>query len=267
MEKKEKIKECFVAFIDVLGFKEMIEQDNGTGQYLEIIKTAIHKGTKQLQERKQQDTNPYKFWFDEFTVKSFSDCFCFSVPLAFEKGEKDYKQNFVAFYVWIKVFYNELLSQGFLCRGGITQGWHYAGEDIIFSKGLVDAYLIESKKANYPIIMISDDLLNRLRERLFSSEKYYPYMFAHDIAGRNFLHPFNYSIVEEIFFSSKHEKDLSYDIKVRNILLKEYIKILNKKISRNNDKDAIDKCQWLKEFILYVLEGKYDDKFLTGIKV
>ena len=45
-------------------------------------------------------------------------------------------------------------DQGFLCRGGISQVWHYSDDDIIFSKALIDAYLIESKQATHPIIMI-----------------------------------------------------------------------------------------------------------------
>jgi hypothetical protein len=94
--------------------------DKGQGDYLNVIKTAINKGTEMLFARKKEVGNPYAFWFNEFRVKSFSDCFCFSVPLKFENGEKDYKQNFVSFYVWLKVFYNELLSRGFLCRGGIA---------------------------------------------------------------------------------------------------------------------------------------------------
>lgn len=264
---EDKIKECFVAFVDVLGFTDMIEQDNGTGKYLEIVKNAIHKGTKQLQERKEGSRdNPYKFWFDEFKVKSFSDCFCFSIPLEFERREKDYKQNLVAFYVWLKVFYNELLNQGFLCRGGITQGWHYAGEDIIFSKALVDAYLIESKKANHPIIMISDDLLKEIKSRGFSNERYFQYMFAHDNAGRNFLHPFNYSIVDEMFFANKYEEDLEKDKEDRGLLINQYLGILNEKIKLNKGKKAVDKYQWLKEFALYTLQDDYDDKFSAGIK-
>jgi hypothetical protein len=35
------IKECFVAFIDILGFSQMVENDKGTGEQLKIIKCAI----------------------------------------------------------------------------------------------------------------------------------------------------------------------------------------------------------------------------------
>ena len=265
MDNNNKIKECFVAFIDVLGFKDIIEQDNGNGKYLEFIKQAIEKGTAQLKDRQKDSSHPYSYWYDEFKVKSFSDCFCFSIPLEFKNGEKDYKQNFVAFYTWIKVFYNELLNQGFLCRGGISQGWHYSDENIIFSKALIDSYAIESKQATHPMIMIDPKLISQIKQRDFTHHEYYEYMFVHDNAGRNFLHPFNYSIVEEMFFDGKTINNLTNSIEERNILLEKYITILDEKISLHKGKVQVDKYQWLKEFALYTIKNNYSDKFKHGL--
>jgi hypothetical protein len=264
-KEKNKIKECFVAFIDVLGFKDMIEEDNGSGKYLEIVKNAVEKGTRLLKQRQEDSNHSYRFWYEEFKVKSFSDCFCFSIPLEFNNGEKDYKQNLVAFYGWIKVFYNELLNQGFLCRGGISQGWHYSDDDIIFSKALIDAYLIESKRATHPIIMIDEKLRIEIKNKYFEQEEYYPFMFAHDNAGRNFLHPFNYSVVDEMFFSHKTSQSIDSDIKVRNELLEKYLVTLDNKIKSNAGKVQVDKYQWLKEFILYTLKNEHKDKFKSGL--
>lgn len=146
------IKECFVAFIDILGFKEMIKDDNGTGKSLSLIIKATQNGTNELFNRKQQANHPYKYWYSEFKVQSFSDCFCFSIPLEFTGGEKDYKQNFVSFYGWLSVFFTELQAEGILCRGGISQGWHYSEKSIIFSQALIDAYETESKRALHPIV-------------------------------------------------------------------------------------------------------------------
>ena len=92
-------------------------------------------------------------------------------------------------------------------------------------------------------------------------------MFSHDNAGRNFLNPFNYSIVEEIYFSNKYEEDLGNDKLYRDELLKQYIKMLNEKIELANGKSFVDKYQWLKEFAYYTLENKYNDKFGSGLSV
>lgn len=261
-----KPKECFVAFIDILGFSDMIEKDNGSGLYLKEVKNALEKGNRLLKEKQSESGHNFSFWFDEFKVKSFSDCFCFSIPLEFDRGEKDYKQNFLAFYVWIHVFYNELLNLGFLCRGGISQGWHYSDEDIIFSKALVSAYKVESKYATYPIIMIDQLLMNNLNHRFTTEENYFNYMFAHDNAGRNFLHPFNYSIVDELFFGDKSVSTLSNHIDIRNILLTQYDEIINQKIEENKGNMHVEKYQWLKEFLQFTRDNQYRDKFFTGLE-
>lgn len=113
--------------------------------------------------------------------------------------------------------------------------------------------------------MIDDNLLLNLKERDFLSEPYYKYMFAHDNAGRNFLHPFNYSIVDEMFFGFREKEQLQKDINERAVLMGTYLKILDEKIKANNGKDATDKYQWLKEFVLFTLKAKYNDKFFPGL--
>lgn len=259
-----KMKESFVAFIDILGFSQMIAQDGGSGEKLAIIKDAISTATKFLEDRKQIPNHPYAFWYKEFEVKSFSDCFCFSIPLEFEDGEKDYKQNFVSFYVWIKVFCNTLLSKGFLCRGGITQGWHYYDDKIIFSQALVEAYELESKKANHPLILIHPKLIEELLRRDIDQRIYYKYMFVHDTTGKSFLHPFNYSIVDELFFGPREEMDDKL-LRERKDMVKMFLGIISENIDKHIGSSAVDKWQWMKEFAHYTIDGKYKDRFGEGL--
>jgi hypothetical protein len=257
------IKECFVAFIDILGFSQMIENDKGTGEQLKVIKSAIGEASNFMDERKKAQDHPYAFWYKNFQVKSFSDCFCFSIPLEFDQGEKDYKQNFVSFYVWLEVFCNTLLKNGFLCRGGITQGWHYYDDRIIFSKALVDAYLLESKQANHPMIMLHQQLIDNLAERSFPEQGYYEYMFVHDRGGRTFLHPFNYSIVDELFFGFGQVL-LPKFIEERAELVQFFLAIIEDNISNLTGNPAVEKWQWLKELSHYTISPKSVEKFDTG---
>ncbi|GAA4466907.1 hypothetical protein GCM10023093_21800 [Nemorincola caseinilytica] len=259
-----KTKESFVAFVDILGFSQMIVEDGGKGETLKVVKDAIASATKLLEERKAIHNHPYAFWYKEFQVKSFSDCFCFSIPLEFDNGEKDYKQNFVAFYVWIQAFCNTLLKAGFLCRGGITQGWHYSDDKIIFSKALVDAYLLESKKANHPLILIHQDLIDNLVQKGFGEQHYYQYMFVHDTTGRSFLHPFNYSIVDELFFGFVEQVNGKL-IEERSELIEVFLSIIERNIEKLIGRSEVDKWQWLKEFSHYTLSGQYYDRFSPGL--
>jgi hypothetical protein len=258
------IKECFVAFIDILGFSQMVENDKGTGEQLKIIKCAIAEASKFLEERKQLPNHPYAFWYKEFQVKSFSDCFCFSIPLEFNQGAKDYKQNFVSFYVWLEVFCNTLLKNGFLCRGGISQGWHYYDDRIIFSKALVDAYLLESKQANHPMIMLHQHLIDELTGNYFLKQKYYEYMFMHDHAGRTFLNPFNYSIVDELFFGFNKKEVLPKLMKERTELVQFFLPTIEENISMLAGNPAVEKWQWMEEFAHYTLSLQSSYKFNPG---
>lgn len=260
-----KTKECFVAFIDVLGFSQLIAEDGGTGKKLQVIKDAIDHATIDLKARKMLSNHKYAFWYREFQVKSFSDCFCFSIPLEFDDGEKDYKQNFVSFYIWIEVFCNTLLKHGFLCRGGITQGWHYHDDQIIFSQALVDAYILESKKATHPMIMIHENLIRNLVERNFRGQPYYEYMFAHDNAGKSFLHPFNYSIVDELFFGFYTKEVKKKFLLERKALVEMFLQIIDKKISSLIGNSSVEKWQWMRDFSYHTLRDQYSDKFYKGL--
>lgn len=265
-DQEYKTKESFVAFIDVLGFSQMIYEDGGLGSKLKVIKDAIAEATHHLEQRKLMPDHPYAYWYKEFQVKSFSDCFCFSIPLEFDKGEKDYKQNFISFYVWIEVFCNTLLKNGFLCRGGITQGWHYYDDTIIFSQALVDAYLLESGKANHPLILIHPDLIKNLIAKDICQQNYYPYLFVHDTTGKSFLHPFNYSIVDELYFGSYEEVN-SKLLSERKELIEMFLTIINKNINDLIGNSAVDKWQWIKEFSHYTLTGQYADRFRPGLYI
>jgi hypothetical protein len=257
----------FVAFIDILGFRELIKKDNGTGTSLAIIKDAVELATNQLKSRQKDKDSEHHFWFDAFKVKSFSDCFCFSVPLEFEKGEKDYKQNLLSFCVWIEVFYNTLLGKGFLCRGGITQGWHYVDDDLIFSQAQVEAFELESTKATHPIIMIHPNLLKEIRDRHFVDEPYYSYMFAHDQSGRNFLNPFNYGIIDQLFFGPETQEAEANAKRATKILMQFQEIVIEDKMREFSGNVFIDKYQWLKEFMAFVLRGSYSDKFTNGLRL
>jgi hypothetical protein len=261
MTTQPQIKESFVAFIDILGFKELIAADNGSGSSLSLVQEAIELATSELRHRQNDNTGRYHFWFQEFRVKSFSDCFCFSVPLEFDNGEKDYTQNLVAFCLWVLAFYNTLLMKGYLCRGGISQGWHYIDDDLIFSRGLVDAYEIESKMAVYPIVMLHDKLLQEIRRKGIENEEWCSYLFAHDNSGRNFLNPFNYAVVDELYFGTGSPEALRHVREDEDMLMERQLETISLKIKQHSGNNFVDKYQWLKELMAFVRKDKYSDKF------
>jgi len=61
-----------------------------------------------------------------------------------------------------------MIQKGFYIRGGIAIGSYFSNDKMIFSGGLVKAYKIETKAKN-PIVVISDEILNRIKKNNSSS--------------------------------------------------------------------------------------------------
>lgn len=59
----------------------------------------------------------------------------------------------------IATWQRSLLLDGLICRGGVTFGKHFVKDRFLFSKGLIDAYHLESTQAKYPRIVVSKNLL------------------------------------------------------------------------------------------------------------
>lgn len=132
----------FVAFIDILGFSAMVQSDCESfapPKYLELLYSAHVRANALFS--KDLDA----------TLIQFSDSIVLSRP--FEMSEL--KRFLETIAKWQRM----LLMDGLLCRGGITFGKHFSKEKFLFSKAMIDAYHLESAKARYPRIIISEDLL------------------------------------------------------------------------------------------------------------
>lgn len=139
----------FVAFIDILGFSEMVRSDcespNGT-KYLELLYKVHHEAAQTL----GKDV--------EAGLIQFSDSIVFSRPFDLFKLNE--------FLVAVSKWQRSLLLSGLLCRGGITFGKHFVNDRFMFSKGLIDAYYLESAKAKFPRIIISKDLIELAKDSI-----------------------------------------------------------------------------------------------------
>lgn len=136
----------FVAFIDLLGFSNMVKLDleapNGSERFINKL-YKIHNDTLTL--------NSMGLPLD---LVQFSD----SVVLA----TKYDRNTFPQFLNIITKYQYELFCQGILSRGGIAYGKHFYDNGFMFSLGLIEAYKIETSVAKQPRIVISSDLFELL---------------------------------------------------------------------------------------------------------
>ncbi|CAM1349286.1 hypothetical protein [Tenacibaculum crassostreae] len=178
-----------VCFMDILGFSELINRYDSdiTSTVLQDIQESFELAKTQLLEKNPSGNDDV---VKHLRYQTFSDNICISIP--YFDNENDFLSNFNLLATYIRGFQNVMMSKGIFMRGGISTGSYYADDNIIFSKGLVNAYYLESKKAIYPRVIIDDSIINKLfsykteRLRYFGLDK----TIIFDWENCAFLNPF-----------------------------------------------------------------------------
>lgn len=172
-----------IAFIDILGFKEIVKQSEKDStkiellysvleflkdweisnkwdlKYLEIEEDAQKKGVKNFDIRGKTNST------------SFSDSIVVSV-----KVENNINEMVSTLIVNLSYIGAILFEKGILFRGGLTIGNIIHNKNgTVFGQGLIDAYLLETKSAKFPRIILSDKLINHLKYPLQTKRDRYPY--------------------------------------------------------------------------------------------
>ena len=136
------LKQHYVAFLDILGFSEMVHSDSrGDDQ----------KNLQKLYKCHQSLSHIFNEHVD-CTITQFSDSVVIAKPYA--------AVDFDWFVSKVAEYQRMLLDEHLLCRGGVAVNKHYSVNSFTFSAGLIAAYKIESKLARYPRVVISPDVLD-----------------------------------------------------------------------------------------------------------
>lgn len=138
-----KYEEKIVAFIDILGFKNLVNEETN----IETVEATLRM--------------PYNFRKDDMAkqlkitgvmMTSISDSIVFSIKRK-EKNAMNKIMRIVSAFAQTL-----LLKNGLLLRGGIVVGKIYHDNEIVFGPGLVKAYELESQIAIFPrIVMKTSD--------------------------------------------------------------------------------------------------------------
>lgn len=149
MNTNEELQEHIVAFIDILGSTEAIKEDEEN--LLKAMHDSYTKAIKlfdYLFENKQI----------KLKVKIFSDNIVIAVTHVRESGHS----AFCAVVMLSAIIQVEFLKHGLLTRGGISTGSFFCDDLMVWGKGLVKAYSLESTVAIYPRIIIDPELIGEL---------------------------------------------------------------------------------------------------------
>ncbi len=160
MPKEEYYEKSFVAFIDILGFKNIVKESE------DDIK-------------KQEKTLKILESFKEFRDKAYEDNYgkevsVFSDNILISYSAKNNGPGGLVFLLSdLSRIYISLLEKGYFLRGGIAYDYIYHKNDMCFGKALINAYQLESEIAVYPRIILYKEVIDEAlkKEHRISNSK------------------------------------------------------------------------------------------------
>ncbi|WP_424353790.1 hypothetical protein [Methanobacterium sp. MBAC-LM] len=253
--------DCIVAFLDILGFEELVQTSVyskdplAKKRMIETIKSALKDALKNIETGENKDLNLIKY-------KVFSDCTCLATP-SFHNRDNE-ASNLCTLITMIKGYTFNLIRRNIYIRGGISRGYHYEDNYMIFSDGLVKAHNLENKEALYPRTILDEDLVQRFK-RLWINQKDAILEFnvqtrlITDEEGITFVSPFNLmqSMDKQTLVDTSAPRSKKDLIKIDNNFNREILKDVEEKIIKYKDNERVlPKYEWLKEFINWNIKPK-----------
>ncbi len=186
MESKSNIEfeNRLIAFIDILGFKEIIKKANKDPEQvswiydvMEFIKTLEKPEGWQTDFVEIEESAQYK-GVEKFHITDSVECTTFSDSILVSVKVNPEKLNEATSTLISNLAYigSILIQSEIFWRGGLTFGnLIHTRNGIAIGQGLIDAYNLESSEANFPRIVLTKKLLDRLNYPLNSKRDRYPF--------------------------------------------------------------------------------------------
>lgn len=187
--KKYNLEDRFVAFIDILGFKDIVMNNKHPEKIIAALENAKEKITKRnsdvvtgsnytlLNNEYTEDSLFPDFFYAgnavsnldikelQYSIKGFEDLkitwFSDSLIISIKS---DKLSNLLFLTEIIKNLQANLFNYKILLRGAITKGEFYHDDNVGYGKAMIEAYILESKKAIVPRIILSEDLIKHIIE-------------------------------------------------------------------------------------------------------
>src|SRR5689334_467657 len=132
----------YCAFVDILGFRQLIEQLGADTTSFEVLHKLLNR---------VHGTQP-RIGVDEsdFRAQSISDAVAISTTVT--------PVGLDLLFASIQGLALDLLCEGFFIRGAVVRGRLYHDDKTVFGDGLVRAYHFESEIAKYPRIVVTKEV-------------------------------------------------------------------------------------------------------------
>jgi hypothetical protein len=180
----EQYRQCFVAFLDILGFRSLIARIAGDPDLLHQLSSITALAVRPGSGEKRTSLGPCLI-----QTRAFSDCVVVFTPSEPMTGERLHPNPLAQLLFVVRYFHDQALELGVCIRGGVSVGpmyWHETWSDpqacpprgspgslpLTFGQGLIDAYKLESEVAKVPRVVVSGPVFEHARTRRLSADPF-----------------------------------------------------------------------------------------------
>jgi hypothetical protein len=179
-DKRLQVKDSIVAFIDVLGFQDLIEKvkndDFELNERLNHFYRAINPSFKYLRDT-ANFTQKYPFP-EKCHVKIFTDNIAFTWELS------NHRDGDIEIWQALKnlaYYQSGLAIEGYFSRGGIEIGSVYSDETTLFGWPIIASVQLEKERALFPRVIFGPEFIKRVIPKLSSNNYYRDYSPLNDL--------------------------------------------------------------------------------------
>ena len=227
-----------VAFIDILGFKHLVEKSKDDSNAAEEIHYALNR----IRSIKQSNNIKGYSKVTGIQASTFSDCAVISYPV----DKPDSFFNILLDLIHLQL---DLAYRGVLIRGGVTIGELYHKSDIVYGPAMNQAASMEKDIAIYPRIVLTEETLEE-GIQLSRKPKMSPYDDSSEVDEQT-IRSFVRRDMDDLYFLDmlKQDQEINDDgteyydwlIKVKNLIedgLQE----------NSNNLRVLMKYRWMKKY-------------------
>ncbi|MGE0114516.1 MAG: hypothetical protein AB7T07_06495 [Steroidobacteraceae bacterium] len=153
-----------LAFLDILGYSDMIEQAQARGNHQEILRSlysALIEGRRCLEDEDMSAELREFMRKDFYALKAFTDNIVISWPV-----HSDAESEFGSAFFKLGSFQFQMVLNGFFIRGSISVDNAYVDEIAVFGSALLEAHHGESALARDPRIILTPSAVAATKQHL-----------------------------------------------------------------------------------------------------
>ncbi len=214
-----------IAYIDLLGTKEKINQGKGSKVFENIYTAFLLAGNIMPQ---MKDLN-----YSQMKAKVFSDNIILAYPVTDSLNKNDILSSYKVMISYLGLFLYILLKNDVLFRGAITMNKLMINDLIVWGEGLSEVVYLEENVANYPRIVLSDKLVCYFKDYRFDEHLYCEELMC----AIDFDDCYFYDFID---YKDYEATDLLLEISFKNI---------REKINKETNPKVLQKYKWFKNYL------------------